>query len=199
MYVIKENKKFSRNFYPSKQKLFSKSFPKNKSLKLDMDPIDHKDEKLLEKIEESCEEPLNEYNLFETRLNHDPNYLTNRNSTISTTQDSLSNLDVNKEIIPSTFKRKSNFYKNNDGIIKNIDMLLDNLSNEFNDLIKNNIREIAGLNKSYFTKLIVMMKDQSDIYLNNFRERLDERLIKERNSKEELNLLQIKLTVINLF
>jgi hypothetical protein len=199
MYVSKENKKVSRNFNPSKQKLFSESFPKNKSLKLDLDPVDQKDEKQLEIIEESCEEQLDENKLFQTRLNHDPNYLTNRNSTISTTQDSLSNPDLNKEIPPRTFKRKSNFYKRNEGVINNIEMLLDNLYNEINDLILNNIREIAGLNKSYFTNFIVMLKDQSDIYLNNYRKSLDEKLVKERNSKEELNLLQIKLTVIKVF
>ena len=194
MYVIKENKNLSRNF-PTKQRLFSESFTKNRSLKLELDSLVLPNNKQLEKIEESTEEQLNETSLFENRLKNDNNILINRNSTISTTLDSISNPDINKEVAPSTFKRKSNFYKKNDGTIKSLEIIIDNLTKERNEVLLNSMRDLDCLNKSYIHILLSNFKDQSTQFLDNYRKKLDEKLIIERNLKEEINLLNVKWSV----
>jgi len=161
---------------------------RSKLLSLDMKLLNHKNEAEFNILE--TEDNFNEKTLFEVKLNTDTNiFSTNINSTISTTIDSLSTIELNnKETENNVFKKKSNFCK------KDIDedQTLNSLYKERGEVIVKNLRDIEELNEKYSNLTITAFKEESDKFCKLFRKKRDENMMLENHLKDEINLLNNK-------
>jgi len=168
---------------------------RHKMLSLDLNLI-KKQERII------TDENMSERALFEEKLHtNDTNlFLTNINSTVSTTLDSMSTVEINKEFLkdenPNTFRRKSNFYKR-DSNDEEMDNILNGQYKERGELVLKNLKEIEEINEKYANLTMALYRNEIDRFCDIYRKQKEEHMMLENNLKEEINLLNCKKKTID--